>query len=655
MKTNKNLFTQALKDLFLRDTIRETAAVWVTLAYLIFQIYRTFINPIPPMLLRPIHVTLISLLCYLSIPVDRESSRLSRIVNGALEWLSVLATPFLLWYTVTQYSRLNARISYLDPVLPMDHIVCIILIVLILGIIWRTIGKVLAVFISVFIAYAWIGPYLPGVLRYEGMTLDKFTDLIVMGTNGIFGSATSAASTFVFWVMIFGTLFATTGGGDVLIDIGLKVGSKSKDNSGPAKAAVVASGLMGMISGSAAANVSGTGTITIPMMKKSGYEPEEAGAIESVASTGGQIMPPIMGTSAFIMAEMLGIGYGTIAMSALIPAAVYYISVFMLVTLLAKKRARGGVRVQIPEAKEKILPRLYLMLPILVMVIALGIGYTIQRAAIYAIAAVLVLNVVSPRMRHSPQKVIAEFLTATRRTGTVSIPVCGCGIIIAIVSISGLATRISNLIFKVGSVNILLGCAITMLGCMLLGMALPTVAAYLTAYILFVPTLRALGIGNLAANMFILYFGVFAQITPPVCVASYTAAGIAGGDSWKTGWTAFSYSIVAFLAPFMFVVKDGLLLQGSPVDTLFATVVLLVGTCFLVFGIAGYLRHPMGGLERAMFIASGFITCLPITNSDPVGICAGCILIAVHLFRRRSEKETLQEEHEKRDGADTTP
>lgn len=599
-------FVSAVKELLIRDTVRETAAVWVTLAYLCFQLYRTFLNPLPPLILRPIHVTLMCLLCYLSVPVDKESSLLKKIINTGLEWLSILSTPFLLWYAVTQYSRLNSRISYLDPVQLIDHIACILLVVLILGIIWRTIGKVLAIFIMIFIAYVWVAPYLPGVLHYDGMSLDKFTDLIIMGTNGIFGSATSASSTFVFWVMIFGTLFATTGGGDVLIDIGIKAGARSNDNSGPAKAAVVASGLMGMISGSAAANVSGTGTITIPMMKKAGYTPESAGAIESVASTGGQIMPPIMGTSAFIMAEMLGISYGKIATSAIIPAAVYYISVFILVTLMAKKSVRNGQRVEMPPIKEKILPRLYLLAPVVVMVAVLGMGFTIQRAAIYAIGTVLVLNVISPKMRHSPKKVVAEFLNATRRTGTVAIPVSGCGIIIAVVSITGLATRISNLIFEVGSVNILLGCLITMVGVMLLGMALPTVAAYLTAFVLFVPTLRALGIDNLAANMFILYFGVFAQITPPVCVASYTAAGIAGADSWKTGWTAFSYSIVAFLAPFMFVVKTGLLLQGSIMDIVSATAILMVGTIFLDIGVAGYLKTPMKRVERILFVASGF-------------------------------------------------
>ena len=597
-------FVSAVKELLIRDTVRETAAVWVTLAYLCFQLYRTFLNPLPPLILRPIHVTLMCLLCYLSVPVDKESSLLKKIINTGLEWLSILSTPFLLWYAVTQYSRLNSRISYLDPVQLIDHIACILLVVLILGIIWRTIGKVLAIFIMIFIAYVWVAPYLPGVLHYDGMSLDKFTDLIIMGTNGIFGSATSASSTFVFWVMIFGTLFATTGGGDVLIDIGIKAGARSNDNSGPAKAAVVASGLMGMISGRAAANVSGTGTITIPMMKKAGYTPESAGAIESVASTGGQIMPPIMGTSAFIMAEMLGISYGKIATSAIIPAAVYYISVFILVTLMAKKSVRNGQRVEMPPIKEKILPRLYLLAPVVVMVAVLGMGFTIQRAAIYAIGTVLVLNVISPKMRHSPKKVVAEFLNATRRTGTVAIPVSGCGIIIAVVSITGLATRISNLIFEVGSVNILLGCLITMVGVMLLGMALPTVAAYLTAFVLFVPTLRALGIDNLAANMFILYFGVFAQITPPVCVASYTAAGIAGADSWKTGWTAFSYSIVAFLAPFMFVVKTGLLLQGSIMDIVSATAILMVGTIFLDIGVAGYLKTPMKRVERILFVAS---------------------------------------------------
>lgn len=633
-------FVSAVKELLIRDTVRETAAVWVTLAYLCFQLYRTFLNPLPPLILRPIHVTLMCLLCYLSVPVDKESSLLKKIINTGLEWLSILSTPFLLWYAVTQYSRLNSRISYLDPVQLIDHIACILLVVLILGIIWRTIGKVLAIFIMIFIAYVWVAPYLPGVLHYDGMSLDKFTDLLIMGTNGVFGSATSASSTFVFWVMIFGTLFATTGGGDVLIDIGIRAGARSNDNSGPAKAAVVASGLMGMISGSAAANVSGTGTITIPMMKKAGYTPESAGAIESVASTGGQIMPPIMGTSAFIMAEMLGISYGKIATSAIIPAAVYYISVFILVTLMAKKSVRNGQRVEMPPVKEKILPRLYLLAPVVVMVAVLGMGFTIQRAAIYAIGTVLVLNVISPKMRHSPKKVVAEFLNATRRTGTVAIPVSGCGIIIAVVSITGLATRISNLIFEVGSVNILLGCLITMVGVMLLGMALPTVAAYLTAFVLFVPTLRALGIDNLAANMFILYFGVFAQITPPVCVASYTAAGIAGADSWKTGWTAFSYSIVAFLAPFMFVVKTGLLLQGSIMDIVSATAILMVGTIFLDIGVAGYLKTPMKRVERILFVASGFITCLPIEHSDPIGIAMGIVLVVLHIIRwRASEKK----------------
>lgn len=633
-------FVSAVKELLIRDTVRETAAVWVTLAYLCFQLYRTFLNPLPPLILRPIHVTLMCLLCYLSVPVDKESSLLKKIINTGLEWLSILSTPFLLWYAVTQYSRLNSRISYLDPVQLIDHIACILLVVLILGIIWRTIGKVLAIFIMIFIAYVWVAPYLPGVLHYDGMSLDKFTDLLIMGTNGVFGSATSASSTFVFWVMIFGTLFATTGGGDVLIDIGIKAGARSNDNSGPAKAAVVASGLMGMISGSAAANVSGTGTITIPMMKKAGYTPESAGAIESVASTGGQIMPPIMGTSAFIMAEMLGISYGKIATSAIIPAAVYYISVFILVTLMAKKSVRNGQRVEMPPVKEKILPRLYLLAPVVVMVAVLGMGFTIQRAAIYAIGTVLVLNVISPKMRHSPKKVVAEFLNATRRTGTVAIPVSGCGIIIAVVSITGLATRISNLIFEVGSVNILLGCLITMVGVMLLGMALPTVAAYLTAFVLFVPTLRALGIDNLAANMFILYFGVFAQITPPVCVASYTAAGIAGADSWKTGWTAFSYSIVAFLAPFMFVVKTGLLLQGSIMDIVSATAILMVGTIFLDIGVSGYLKTPMKRVERILFVASGFITCLPIEHSDPIGIAMGIVLVVLHIIRwRASEKK----------------
>jgi len=641
-----NTFLQKLKAVFVKDTIRETAAVWVTLAYLLFQLYRTFINPLPPLLLRPIHVSTIGLLCFLYNPAKVEGkSKFYKYANTALDWFVFVTVPFHIWYAISQYARLSIRIGYLDPVLPIDMFACIALIILILFGIQRTVGKTLTIFISVFIVYAWVSKMLPGILYYKGVTMAKFTDLMIMGSEGIYGTATGASSGFMYWIMIFGALFGTCGGGQVLIDIGMKLGSRAKDNSGPAKAAVMASGLMGMISGSAAANVAGTGVLTIPLMKKVGYKPEEAGAIEAAASTGGQIMPPIMGTGAFLMAELLGIKYFEICKAAVIPALTYYFAVFVVVHLLAKKRAALIKYEPMKLDMEPILPRLYLLSPIAVLIGAIGLGYTLQRAAIIGIVSILVLNVISPRMRHSPLHLIQQLLNATKLSSSISQPISGCGIIIGIVTITGLATRLSAVISAFGGDLMWIGLLITMLGCILLGMALPTVAAYLTAYVLFLPTLRSIGIDPLAANMFIFYFGIFAQITPPVCVASYTAAGIAQAKPWDTGWRGMVFASCAFFAPFVFVYQPAILLEGTLLETIYSTATLLMGTSFLAMGVAGYVLAPLKAWERALLVIAGIMTCLPEAISDYVGMMLAAVVVIHQIFVRiKINKQKSQRE-----------
>lgn len=630
----------SLKAVFIKDTIRETAAVWVTLGYLLFQLYRTFINPMVPLLVRPFHVSSIAVLCFLYNPAKTEGkSKLFKIWNSVLDWFAFITFPFHIWYALSQYDRLAIRIGFLDPVLLVDVLECIFIILVIIFGIQRTVGNTLAIFISVFIVYAWTSKYMPGILYYKGLDIYKFTDLMTMGSEGVYGTATGASSGFMYWIMVFGALFGTCGGGQVLIDIGVKFGARSKDNSGPAKAAVMASGLMGMISGSAAANVAGTGVITIPLMKKVGYLPEEAGAIEAAASTGGQIMPPIMGMGAFIMADLIGIQYFEICKAAIIPALVYYFAIFLLVHMLAKKRANMHQYVPIKLDCEPILPRLYLLSPVVVLVTMISIGYTLQRAAIMAIAAVLVLNVISPRMRYSPIHLVQQLLDATKLSSTISQPISGCGIIIGIVSITGLATRLSAVISSLGGDLLWLGLIITMIGCILLGMALPTVAAYLTAFVLFLPTLKAIGIDTLAANMFIFYFGIFAQITPPVCVASYTAAGIAKAKPWDTGWRGMVFAGCAFFAPFVFVYQPGVLMMGTLYDIISATGILVIGTCFLVFGISGYLLTPMRMWERLLMVFAGILTCIPEHISDVAGFCVAGAVIAVEIARRSKRKK----------------
>ena len=631
----QSLKTQ-IRNTLIRPSARETAAVWATLAYLLFQLYRTFIDPLPPLILRPIYVAMTGVICCLFSPAKTEGkSAFVKIYNYMLDAVIFCSFPFHIWYTLSQYSRVLTRIPYLDPVLFVDKLECVLLLIMIVGLILRSVGKALTIFCGVFLVYPFVSKWLPGILYYKGMSFEKMVDLLIMGNSGIYGQAAGAGSGFLYWIMIFGALFATLGGGDVLIDLGMKLGTKAKDNSGPAKAAVVASGLMGMISGSAAANVAGTGVITIPMMKQVGYTPEEAGAIESCASTGGQIMPPIMGDGAFIMAELLGISYLKICKAAAIPACVYYFAILLLVHLLAKKRAHSGEYQPMKLNTKPILPRLYLLSPIVVLLVVLALGFTLQRAALWAILSVLVINIVSPKLRHGTLYIINQFLEATKRSSYISQPINGCGIIIGVVTISGLATRLSSVIVGLGDSGFMwVGLIIAMGGCMLLGMALPTVAAYLTAYILFYPTLRAMGISQLAANMFLFYFGIFAQITPPVCVASYTAAGISGGSPWKTGWKAFSYSLCAILAPFVFVYQPGVLMEGSLLQIITHSVILIVGTVFLTMGLSGFFLISFNKIERiAMFIA-GVCVCVPESVSDIVGFVIGGLILIEQGIRR---------------------
>ena len=624
---------QQIKEVLIKENPRATAAVWVTLAYLLFQLYRTFINPMVPMLVRPIHVSSIGFLFVLLNP-GKHKSKAGHAFDVVVDWFVFITFFYHIWYALSQFERLGLRVNYLDPVNPIDIFECITLIILVMLGIYRTVGLTLVIFIGVFIVYVWTAKWLPGILYYGGMNLNKFTDLMVMGSEGIYGTATGAGSGFMYWIMIFGSLFGTCGGGQVLIDIGIKFGAKSRDNSGPAKAAVMASGLMGMISGSAAANVAGTGVMTIPMMKKVGYAPEEAGAIEAAASTGGQIMPPIMGTGAFLMAEMLGISYMAICKAAMIPAVMYYLAIFLLVHMLAKKRASAGEAVEMDLECEPILPRLYLLSPIVVLVIAIASGCTLQRSALYGIAAILVLNVISPKMRYGPIHIIQQVLNATRLSSNTSQPISGCGII-GIVSISGLATRLSSLISSMGGDLMWIGLIITMLGCMLLGMALPTVAAYLTAYVLFIPTLKGLGISTLAANLFIFYFGIFAQITPPVCIASYTAAGIADAKPWDTGWRGMVYASVAFFAPFAFVYQPGILMEGGILQIVHDAGILALGTSMLVFAVAGYLLTNIPMWQRLLLVVGGICTCIPETFTDIVGLGIGAFIVVLQIIARQ--------------------
>lgn len=646
--------------------IRSVAAIVVTALFFAFQMYIALVKQFPPMLQSPLHLVFALTLVFIYYPADynyRKKIRKAAEAKGETpdpalmskrSWMNWLDLPafvgivFLLWYVLTQNARLTDYVLGISPVYMVDYICMVVTIVLLLLAVYRTLGVMLTGFIIVFIIFAWVSPYLPGILYTKPKStilkfLNQFTAGMTMTESGVFGTPLYTSASTLFYFMVFGAFFAQMGGGQLLIDLGMKVSNKS--SGGPAKAAVLSSGLMGMISGSAVANVATTGVMTIPMMKKIGYEPEEAGAVEAVASTGGQIMPPIMGVGAFIMAEMLGVNYMKIAASAIIPAVAYYFAVFVLVDRLAAKRSsRLDTTVDAAIVVDRpILPRLYLLIPAVLLVIWIVRGASLMRAGMIGIFACIACDVVSYFFNKEDfvdlKGLGACCMDGAKQAASIAIPTAACGIIINVVTgQTSLATNLSNLISALGTSNLFLALVIAMIGCMILGMALPTVAAYLVGTILFVPCIRPIlldmGMGaytaNLCANMFVFYYGIMAQITPPVCVASYTAAGIADGNAMKTGLKGFTYALVGFLVPFVFVYNPAILLEGTVMEIVIATAQLALGTYFLAVMVAGYNKKELNKVERVLLLVAALCLIAPEPVSSVVGVILGLAVLLVN-------------------------
>ena len=646
-------------------SLRKIAIILVTICFFAFQMYLALVKQLTPMLQSPLHLVLALAVVYLYTPADKAYRK--KVTKKAeaegktpseeelnkysffnyLDFIAYAGIAFLLYYVLTQYQRLVDFVPFIDDVLLLDKLAMVITIVLLLEAVRRTLGSILFGFIIVFILYAWFAPYLPGILFTKGKPfaemLDQFTTGMTMTEAGVFGTPLYTSASALFYFIVFGVFFSECGGGQLLIDLGMKCSNASAG--GPAKAAVISSGLMGMISGSAVANVSTTGVMTIPMMKKIGYMPHEAGAIEAVASTGGQVMPPIMGVGAFIMAEMLGISYFQVATRAILPALAYYFGVFVLVTYLAKKRSvkTGATEIAI-KITQPILPRLYLLVPVFLLVGWIVKGSSLMRAGMVGIFSCIVCNVISyfvgGRKNFVGLKKLGNCcLRGAKQAAEIAIPTAACGIIINVVTgQTSLATNLSNVISALGTDYLFIALLIGMVGCMLLGMALPTVAAYLVGVILFVPVIQSLGVDKLCANMFVFYYGIMAQITPPVCVASYTAAGIADADAMKTGICGMLYALVGFLVPFVFIYNPAVLLEGSIVEIVIAAAQLMIGTYFLAVTVSGFYKTELRMWERVLtfVVALGFIS--PEVYSSIAALVIGILVLFIN--RQHAKKLT---------------
>ena len=497
----------------------------------------------------------------------------------------------------------------------------------------RVAGLALVAIAVIFLVYVFAGPYMPGFLGYPGLSVARFFSQVYTDA-GILGPTTAVSSTYIILFIIFAAFLQASKVGDYFVNFAFAVAGRARG--GPAKVAIFASGLMGMINGTSAGNVVATGALTIPLMKKVGYAKRTAGAVEAAASTGGQIMPPIMGAGAFIMAEITGIPYTDIAIAAIIPAILYFISVYFMVDLEAAKTGMRGMRDDELPLVKQMLKQIYLFIPIVILIVALFVGYSVIRAGTLATAAAAVVSWLTPH-RMGPVRIFK----ALELAGVMSvqiIAVCACaGIIVGVISLTGVGARFSSLLLNLAEASQLLALIFAMLISILLGMGMPTTAAYAVAASVVAPGLVELGIEPLVAHFFVFYFAVVSAITPPVALASYAAAGISGANAMETSVTSFKIGLAAFIVPFMFFYNDALLMEGGVVEIGRALITACVGVFLLSASVQGWLlgRRPVWFLRLVLLAAALFmIEGGLVTDLVGVGLAA-LVVVVQRLFKGR--------------------
>jgi len=550
--------------------------------------------------------------------------------------LSILGI-FVCVYMLIYYQQLIMRAGLPTT---MDLIIGGLTILLVLEATRRSIGMPLVIVVIVFLAYAILGPYIPGYLSHRGYSLVRIIDHLTQGTEGIYGIPLGVSATFVFLFILFGAVLSKTGMGQLFIDIALALAGGA--TGGPAKVAVIASGFMGSINGSSVANTVTTGSFTIPLMKSIGYRRNFAGAVEAAASTGGQILPPIMGAAAFIMAEFLGIPYIRIAMVAFIPALLYFVSVLIMVHLEAKRVGLEGLpKSQLPNLKKILLAKGHLLIPIGILVYLLVGGYTPLFSAFWAIVSSIVFSMFKKETRINLRDLIGGFEDGAKSALGVAAACASAGIIIGVVTLTGVGLKIANGLVMLGGGNLFYTLFFTMIASILLGMGMPTTAKYIILSIMAAPALTDLGVHPIAAHLFILYFGVIADLTPPVAVAAYAAAGISGGEAMRTGFIAVRLAIAGFMIPYVFCFDPGLMgIDSSLIHTVILIITSLAGIIALGSAAGGYLLAKTKIHERILLAVSAFVLLRPTYLTDIIGLGIFALVVMMQLMRRKKWNES---------------
>ena len=605
----------------------------ICICFSLFQIYTGIFGTLDAMIQRCIHLSFGICLVFLLCPTKK-----SWVKGGRFHPIDILFTVLAIIppiYILVNYQQLILRAG---TVTPTDAVVGLLGMVMVLEAARRIVGLPIVIVVLCFLAYGFLGPYMPGPLAHRGLTINQMVGHLFFTTEGVFGIPLGVSSTFIFLFILFGAYLEKTGLGKFFIDIANALAGWA--SGGPAKVAVISSALQGTISGSSVANVVGSGSFTIPMMKKLGYHKNFAGAVEAAASTGGQLMPPIMGAAAFLMAEFVGIPYMEVVKAAIVPAILYFLGVFLGVHFEAKKNhLEGTPRSQLEPWGRIMKEEGHLAIPLIAIIALLASGYTPMKAALAGIFISIATAMLRASTRMSFYDIVDGLVKGARGALGVIIACASAGMIIGIVTKTGVGLKLASALVTVAAGNFMLLLLCTMLTSLILGMGVPTTANYVITSTIAAPALIQLGVPILAAHMFVFYFGIIADITPPVALAAYAGSAISGGDPLKTGVNASKLGIAAFIIPYVFVLSPQLLGIGATFGSvLFTTCTAIIGMTGISGAMIGQFYCRANILERLLLVAGGLCLIDPHTLTDIIGVAILAGVFALQYFRTKKAK-----------------
>lgn len=585
----------------------------IAITFSLFQLYTSIFGVLDAHLQRAVHLSFGMALIFLMYPSRQSWSRSSVHPFDILLSIVGAAMPM---YVVVYYGELVLRAGQITQA---DMVVGALGIVMVIEAARRVVGWPIVIVSLTFMAYGFAGPYMPDILAHRGLDIGDMVSHLYFTTEGIFGIPLGVSSTFIFLFILFGAYLEATGLGKFFIDIANAIAGWAAG--GPAKVAVLSSGLMGTVSGSSVANVVGTGSFTIPMMKKMGYSKEFAGAVEAAASTGGQLMPPIMGAAAFLMAEFIGVPYFDVVKAAAIPAVLYYTGVWIGVHLEAKKNGLKGIpRNELPKFSELFVERGHLALPLAGIIYLLVAGYSPTRAALAAIVLAIFASFLRKSTRMKPMEIVEGLEKGAKGVLGVMIACASAGIIIGVVTKTGVGLKLAGALIDLAGGQLLPAMFFTMITSLILGMGVPTTANYVITSTIAAPALIQMGVPLMAAHLFVFYFGIIADVTPPVALAAYAGAGISGGNPMKTGVNASKLAVAAFVIPYIFVLSPALLMiNTTPMELFWALVTSFIGMVGLGAAMIGYFLAPANPLMRLVFFVGGLMLIDPGLYTDIIG------------------------------------